>query len=72
MGKKNKKRNNTVTFTGFEAHVILCAFDTYFMTDEKGKVDPSRVRQAGSVKKAQSIRDRLFGVHSHEWDDDVR
>lgn len=65
-----------LNITAQETHLILFAFDNFFNTDERGKVNPNvsgfSPSRAGLLKclgidqnYVQTLRDKLFGAHDH-------
>lgn len=53
-----------VSFSGYQAHLILFAFDNHYDVDANGIVTKSRY--GASLLTLQGIRSKLFEAHEHE------
>ena len=50
--------------TGYEAHLVLFAFDYYFRIDNEGTVRDTHTLD--TLDNLQRLRDALFAAHEHE------
>lgn len=55
---------SALKLTGYEANLVLFAFDDYFGTDNEGTVRDTRALD--TLDNLQRLRNALFAAHDHE------
>ena len=64
VGRSSPTACSALELTGYEANLVLFAFDDYFGTDNEGTVRDTRTLD--TLENLQRLRNALFKAHDHE------